>query len=780
MTLRINLLSRVFFVVLVAGVLTLGFSTVAVVLLVEDDKEAALVDSAMQLAELRRDAIRSRLQLARAQLRSAAFAASADRLVDVPAAADGTTTALLGWRGEREIFEAASDEEAIQRLRSAERAGIGPARIEGLDALVSSRAGDIVVLGLVPLGDLVDFPAGWSGSIDMNTDDDGLDILHAERTDSTITIEAPIEGAYVLRAAAPLEPARAAAFLISKRVMIASVLVVIPLFLLAWLLARGVTFPIRLLLRSVQESGEMPLRAPALPNDEVGDLGRAIEEMSLRIHRDATALQRALVLDRKSAEDERQYLRCLAEELCVAAGTWEVIEAPLHVEYLTELGVDSDALLRRAGEARRTDEQSEGIQVRDGVFVVPLHDGARDYGLAIGRHVSREDVRAAELLTRTALGQLRNARLEREARVSEKLAVLSRLSASVAHEMNTPLAFVNANLLAIQDEPLTDDVAEMVADAHVGVQRLVRIVHDLSAVSAGGREAFSEKVRMVELLNSMARMAHSRRPNGRVEVVAPDDVWVSVDRGRLEQVVLNLLNNALDAAGDGGDVRVEAAQAKNVVVVDVIDSGQGIAPGVRGRLFEAFNTSKGANGTGLGLYISRSLIEAHGGTLELLRSGEAGTTFRLTLPVDSTCAARARSLDPGARPRVLIIDDDAAVVRSMQRWLKKRADVEGTTDPHEGLLLLGRNAFDLVLCDMNMPGFDGREIIEVVRAEHPQLLDKFVILTGSASEPPPGVRSARKPLDTRLLDELLGDCRAGGGSAQELVFQANDELAASA
>ncbi|MFT5359365.1 MAG: CheY-like chemotaxis protein, partial [Polyangiales bacterium] len=143
-----------------------------------------------------------------------------------------------------------------------------------------------------------------------------------------------------------------------------------------------------------------------------------------------------------------------------------------------------------------------------------------------------------------------------------------------------------------------------------------------------------------------------------------------------------------------------------------------------------------------------------------------GSIFRLSLPAETadSIPVAPSSTAASSRPRLLVIDDDAAVVRSMQRWLRKRADVEGTTDAKEGLEWIGQRDFDLVLCDMSMPHLNGKDLVESLRQDHPELLDKLVIVSGSTENAPTGVRVVRKPLDPKILDSLLGTLPSKGAA----------------
>ncbi|MFK7984849.1 MAG: ATP-binding protein [Sandaracinaceae bacterium] len=733
---RISLLVRMSATVLAAGLLTLLTTTVVAVSLIRDDKEAGLVDGAMSTAQTRQDALRHRLALARAQLRAAAFAGQAGQFLEVAETVEGTTEAILVVRDGQEIFEAATDPEAIALLRSQADLHREGVVLVGTRALLTESVGDSHVSGVVPLADLARVPTGWFAELVARPGAERPGLL-ATREGETLRVWAPIETGLQLRIDAPLAPARAAAFAISSRLSLNSAIAVVPLIFLAWLLSRHVTGPLRALARVVRESRGGPLVLPVMGNDEVGDLAAAVQSMSERLHRDAEGWTQALMLHRSTVHSEAAYLEALESSLRQIGEGWEVLPA-----------------------------SSEGYAKTVDRLWIPI-SGREDYGGVLPpKGVEEADLQIGELLVHTARSRLDEVSLERQAVVGEKLAMLSRLSASVAHEMNTPLAFVKANLLALEDEVEGGDATEMLDDAKLGVDRLVRIVRDLSSVAVGGHTA-PERVEVEEVLRAMARMAETRRPQGSVQVALQGEPFASVDRGRIEQVVLNLMNNALDAAGPGAVVEVGARAEGDRVVIEVADNGPGIPGDMQGKLFEAFHTSKGANGTGLGLYISRSFVEAHGGTLELACTGPEGTTFRIELPAAPPPTTPPSAPAPLSAPplRILVIDDDAAVVRGMKRWLKTRAVVEGTTEAREALSWIRERDFDLVLCDMNMPSFTGMDLAAELERDVPELLSRLVIVTGATEDPPPGLHVAKKPLDPATINRWLDNIAAGAALA---------------
>jgi len=146
-----------------------------------------------------------------------------------------------------------------------------------------------------------------------------------------------------------------------------------------------------------------------------------------------------------------------------------------------------------------------------------------------------------------------------------------------------------------------------------------------------------ERVNLEELMTEVRELliSQSERAEVRLETVLPANLPpVPLDASAMLQAMLNLLSNAIDATQRGGIVTLKADYdlEKDVFQIDVVDSGSGIDPQVRERLFEPFVTSKGQRGTGLGLVVSRRILEQHQGHLDCIESGPSGTTMRMTIP----------------------------------------------------------------------------------------------------------------------------------------------------
>jgi CheY-like chemotaxis protein len=364
---------------------------------------------------------------------------------------------------------------------------------------------------------------------------------------------------------------------------------------------------------------------------------------------------------------------------------------------------------------------------------------------------------------------LRNLELFRSLLASEKLAVLGRVVAGVAHEVNNPLAFVLANLRSLEHQA-EGALVEAVVEAREGAERVARIIGDLSSLSRGGTQVATTKVDVVGLAREAARVASTRHCRGNITIEAPDRTFTVGDSDRLIQVLINLMGNGLEAAASRASplVSVKIHLDERQVVIDVGDNGTGIPRSVRQRLFDAFFTTKGDGGTGLGLFISRSLALAHGGDLALLSTGPEGTTFRLTLPVSESLEEQGLPgllpaiADERGHPSILVIDDESALVRALRRWLGRWAVVTGTTDPAEGLRLAETGEFSLILCDIDMPSLSGVQLIETLRLRNAEVAARVVLMTGSSSVEVEGVRVLRKPLDEARLVELILSPLLGG------------------
>jgi histidine kinase len=216
----------------------------------------------------------------------------------------------------------------------------------------------------------------------------------------------------------------------------------------------------------------------------------------------------------------------------------------------------------------------------------------------------------------------------------------ARLLSDVTHEMRTPLASIDGFVEGAVDGVFTtQEMYEAVTDE---TGRIVRLVEDLSVLSKTSEGALALEVVPVRLIELAPEAADRLRPRftergATVDVVVDGDPVVLGDAGRLEQVLTNLLTNALGHIDDGGAVTVTVTHAGSDGVITVIDDGSGIAPDDIDHVFDRFfrgADSHRRSGTGLGLSVARGIVAAHGGTLSAGSPGIGqGATFTVSLPL---------------------------------------------------------------------------------------------------------------------------------------------------
>lgn len=346
--------------------------------------------------------------------------------------------------------------------------------------------------------------------------------------------------------------------------------------------------------------------------------------------------------------------------------------------------------------------------------------------------------------------------------VADRLASLGTLSAGIAHEVNNPLTYVMANTsfaldclsearaslkpaLAGGAAPVSnviaqlDDLSRQLREIEDGAERIHRIVNDLRVFSrpemAPGRGNVGDALRWAIRVTKTV-------VSSRAKLVARIDPTptIAADETRVGQVLVNLLVNAAQAIpqGDAENQRIFVStktQGTESVVVTIQDTGTGMSPEVARRIFDPFFTTKPPGvGTGLGLSVCRSLVEAMQGELTAQSEPGEGSTFSLRLPIAAIEAKPLVRPRPNPEPchgRILVLDDDEVVAGAMARSLAENHEVVVETDPKRALELLNGGAtFDAIIFDVDMRQTSNDEFYEHACAQQPDLSDRFVFLTG--------------------------------------------------
>jgi signal transduction histidine kinase/CheY-like chemotaxis protein len=328
--------------------------------------------------------------------------------------------------------------------------------------------------------------------------------------------------------------------------------------------------------------------------------------------------------------------------------------------------------------------------------------------------------------------------------LADRMVSIGRLSAGIAHEINNPLAYVIANLQVISDElgPDRPDLEEVLADAIHGSRRVARIVRDLKLFARADDER-REAVDLHDVVKAALEIAANEiRHQARLVTDWGPLPSVDGDAGRLGQVVLNILINAAQALGppkpDGEHHEIRVATSTDATgraVIVISDTGVGISDEIRGRLFDPFFTTKPIGvGTGLGLSICHGIVAAHGGEITVSSELGKGSRFTVLLPAGTlppSVPVPAPAGSSGIRRRVLIIDDEDPLLAVLERSLAGHHDVVVASGGEEALgRIRDGERFDVILCDLMMPGMTGMALFDELATTAPELQRRVAFVTG--------------------------------------------------
>ena len=403
-----------------------------------------------------------------------------------------------------------------------------------------------------------------------------------------------------------------------------------------------------------------------------------------------------------------------------------------------------------------------------------------------------EVTQASEAVNETA-ALLAARRCELEAADKAKNAFLALLG----HELRNPLAPIrNCVQLMKQAAPGSEDAQWAVSvidrqSAHLS--RLVDDLLDVTRIDHGKIELRNEVLDLRQLLQTTAQDHRGALDQAGVLVtldVPSIPVLANCDRVRLAQVIGNLLHNAAKFTPRGGRIAIRLAQEDPLAVVEVSDNGSGISPENLERIFELFAQEKpsgvaGNTGLGIGLALTRKLVELHGGTVRATSGGPGqGSTFRIELPAvivapaDDAVARRVASVADNAGARVLVVDDNQDCADTLRELLDMNGF--GGTVAYSGkaaLHALEREMPDAVLLDIGLPDMDGYEVCRRIRSSAAKRQPVLIALTGWGQEKDRRLAATAgfdahltKPTDARqviaMLERLL-DTNERGGAGPE-------------
>jgi CheY-like chemotaxis protein/two-component sensor histidine kinase len=352
--------------------------------------------------------------------------------------------------------------------------------------------------------------------------------------------------------------------------------------------------------------------------------------------------------------------------------------------------------------------------------------------------------------------------------------------AMLSHELRNPLsAIFNAlHILRLQDpENPIQQKARIILERQVG--QLAHLVDDLLEVSrviTGRIQLHQERLEMrgiVERERESARPLIDQRKHQLSVSLPAEPIWLQGDPTRLEQVVVNLLNNAAKYTDQGGQIRLTAQQEGGEVVLRVRDTGVGIAPALLPRIFDLFTQAdrtldRSQGGLGIGLSLVQRLVELHGGTVEAHSAGLGqGSEFLVRLPALFPASESIAPLETAKQPvhtsRVLVVDDNMDAADMLVVMLQMFGhEVQATYSGQTALETAVAYQPDCVLLDIGLPDMNGYEVARHLR-QQPQTKDvRLIAMTGYGQESDrQSTQEAGfdhhfvKPADPQKLQDLL-------------------------
>jgi len=412
----------------------------------------------------------------------------------------------------------------------------------------------------------------------------------------------------------------------------------------------------------------------------------------------------------------------------------EVIGKPIYIIIPPDRHAEEPEILAKIQRGERIDHFETQRITKDGrlidisVTISPVRDrnGQIVAASKIARDVSQQ---------KRFQSELQKAKEEAERANQSKDQFLSVLS----HELRTPLTPVLAEMSFLEEMPdLPAPIRNTISMIRRNVETEARLVDDLldlTRITRGKLKLHFEAVDLNEAIRAVTTMMQSQMDRKRIELkvaLRAKHHFIWADPGRLQQILLNLVSNAVKFTPDGGSISIRSANDgdDHHVRVEVADTGTGIEPQMMSRIFAAFeqaSSSRRLGGLGLGLSIAKSLVEMHEGSIRAASGGlNQGTCMTLELPTTAEEPQKTSSNDPRLRDgklngfRILLVEDHGDTRIVMTRLLEGigcRVVSVGTV--HEAVEVAGQQDFDLLISDIGLPDGSGMDILSRIDRSKP-------------------------------------------------------------
>jgi PAS domain S-box-containing protein len=392
-------------------------------------------------------------------------------------------------------------------------------------------------------------------------------------------------------------------------------------------------------------------------------------------------------------------------------------------------------------EARFTTDEGE---IRDAVFnSVPLAEAEKTVG--------------ALWFVRDVTEQKRQ--LEQAAQ-ADKLRALGKLASGVAHDFNNGLAAILGRVQLLR-ERVNDDrtnrdlhvIQTAAEDAASTVRRIQTFARQTPTNNLESVDVISLVRDAIEIMRTRwENEAQARGVKYDLQTNFADELYVRCNASELREVFVNLIINALDAMPDGGSVKISCERESKNAVINFADTGAGMCEETRRRVFEPFFTTKGVNGIGLGLSVSYSIVEAHGGEIAVESEINKGTNFKIELPcVEPDETKKTKKVAPEiAELSILVVDDDDKVRDALTEMLAELDQkVVSVASGSQALEKLSTQNYDVVFTDLSMPEMDGWQLAREIRQRNETI--KIVLVTGYGEGAQPDCER-----ESKCVDAIIG------------------------
>jgi two-component system CheB/CheR fusion protein len=422
-------------------------------------------------------------------------------------------------------------------------------------------------------------------------------------------------------------------------------------------------------------------------------------------------------------------------------------------------------------------------------------DGSRLFCSGEITQIDSDDFSGYAMIARDETERMRTISSEQRGRTDAETASALRdeFLAVMAHELRHPLNLVHINveflsrLAEVRQSAPAARSASVIRSAVVSQAKLIDDLLDMSRVRTGKLTLSMVPVELLPLVEGAVEAVRADPAASALSIGFEADgadgaagMSAMADRVRIEQVVMNLLSNAIKFTPSGGSVTLRLTREGSEARLEVLDTGQGIAPGFLPHVFEMFAqpgsvTTRAKGGLGIGLALVREIVGLHGGRVEAYSAGVGkGARFTVWLPLLDASAPRQAPLDDTlvqsvAGVRILLVDDVEDVVTTCQALLEMHgAVVWGATSGEQALELLGQHEVDLLVSDISMPGMDGYALLRAVRQIPRYAALPAIAVSGLARER--DIAQARetgfdarvgKPMSIERLTEIIGDLLPG-------------------